>query len=238
MRLKKGARMSSMFSIGKETVASIFCDIQSTFIATEQIFHDSGLEWPDDFDAATDIGNSRFQVTRDFKSGACLINHEGILSPFTERKILLRQHKVRKTSVTKRVGHLTPFWAENVFLLETGFNMGDVEYLVFDLRKKKQVAFDSYRAIAFSFPLFWLLNEVVALEETKLRKGLDDNRVQELENDRILKNPKLVGWDFTDRDISPSEDAYREVVERPLHDFSFKKGDHVGIRLKFEFFSS
>ena len=226
------------FIFGRESVTAAFCDIHSEFMATNQTFDGFGLKWPDDFDIKTPaIGSSRFQITRDFKSGACLINHDGILSPFTERKILTRRHKVKESSVKKRIGDRAPFSADNVFFLETGFNIGNIEFMTFDLRKKKQTAFDSYRVIAFSFPLFWLLNEVVDLEETKNKKGLDYDRIQELENDRILKNAKLKGWSFTERDTSPSEDQYREIIEWPLHDYCFER-ERTMIWLKFEFFSA
>src|SRR3989338_5533919 len=177
------------FIFGKESVTFVLCDVHSVFMATDQTFGAFCLKWPDDFDKTPVIGSSRFQVTRDFKSDACLINHEGILSPFTERKILTRRHKVKESSVKKLIGDRTPLREDNVFFLETGFNMGNIEFMTFDLRKKKQTAFDSYRIVAFSFPLLWLLNEVVTLKETKNKKGLDSDRIQELENDRILKNP-------------------------------------------------
>jgi len=226
------------FIFGKGSVSSVFCDFSSEFIAADPTFAAFGLKWPDDFEKTPDVGNSRFQITRDLKSGACLLNHEGRLYPYTERTILERKHKLKENLVKKQLGERTPFRPNSVFFLETGFNLGNVEFINFDLKRGKQTSFESYRKIAYSFPLFWLLNEVVALEETMSNKDLTSDRVEQLENDKILKNEKLNGWRLAERNTSPSADEYLERCERPLHDYYFSRDDQVHIWLKFEFFGA
>ncbi len=229
-------------SLFKRPVSSVFCDFRSAFLPTaakhEELLGVYGLKWPDDFDITKQVGSSDFQVIRDFENGLFLYSHEGALHPYTKKKILERKHKVKEISVRKRIGDRTPFLPDNVFLLETGLNAGNVEFMTFDLRKKKQTSFESYRVIAYSFPLFWLLNEVVTLEEMKNSKGVDSDRVQELEKDRILKNKELNGWTFSARDTSPSADQYLERNERPLHDYHFSRDEQVHVWLKFEFFGA
>lgn len=228
------ARMSFLF----KTINSVFCDFYSEFLPDlpAEFLDVFGLKWPDDFEGTEDIGKSRFQFIHDFKSGACLFNHEGTLHPFTERKILERKHKIRESLIEETFGEQTSFIANNVYFLETGFNLGDVEFMTFKINKEKFNSFESYRKIVFSFPFYWLLNEVVALAEIKNRKNLASERIQQLESDRILKHKKLEGWRFMERDTSPSADAYREIVELPLHNYYFSRDEQVHIWLKIEFF--
>ena len=158
------------------------------------------MKWPDDFEKTEDVGNARFQVIRDFKSALCFFNHEGNLHPYTERKLLQRKHKVKKNVVIERLGDRTPFSSDNVYFLETGFNLGNVEYMTFDLSKKNQNSFDSYRKVAYRFPLFWLLNEVVSLKEKEMPKASQLESFQKLENERILNHQMLEEWKFMERE--------------------------------------
>ncbi|MCK7504791.1 MAG: hypothetical protein MZV70_12365 [Desulfobacterales bacterium] len=47
-----------------------------------------------------------FQVIEDLKGGLSLYNHEGNLHPFTEKKIIERQCKVKKSVIVERFGNL------------------------------------------------------------------------------------------------------------------------------------
>jgi hypothetical protein len=228
------ARMSFLF----KTINSVFCDFYSEFLPglPAEFLDVFGLKWPDDFDGTEYIGKSRFQFIHDFKSGACLFNHEGTLHPFTERKILERKHKIRESFVVKRFGERTPFRANNVYFLETGFNLGEVEFMTFEINKEKFNSFESYRKIVYSFPFYWLLNEVVALKEISNKKKLTSENIIQMESDRIIKHKKLEGWQFMERDILPCADEYIEKVERPLHNYYFVRDDKVHVWLEIEFF--
>jgi hypothetical protein len=228
------------FLFSKGSINSVFCDFYSEYHAIHptEFFGAYGLKWPDDFEKTEDVGNARFQVIRDFKSALCFFNHEGNLHPYTERKLLQRKHKVKKNVVIERLGDRTPFGADNVYFLETGFNLGNVEYMTFDLSKKNQNSFDSYRKVAYRFPLFWLLNEVVALKEKEMPMASQLESIQKLENERILSHQMLKEWKFMERDVSPSADEYRERCELPLNNYYFSRNEQVHIWLKFEFFSA
>ena len=227
-----------MFSLFK-SINSVFCDFYSEFLPglPTEFLDGFSLKWPDNFERNEYVGNSRFQFINDFKSGVCIYNHEGTLYPFQKRKILERKHKIRESIVKEKLYEQTPwFRTDNVYFLETGFNLGDVEFMTFEINKEKINSFESYRKIVYSFPFYWLLNEVVALAEIKNRKNLSSERIQQIESDRILKHKKLEGWRFMERDTSPSADAYREIVELPLHNYYFSRDEQVHIWLKIEFF--
>jgi hypothetical protein len=169
------------FQFDRTSVDSVFCDFSSSFLIThpEDLFSVYNLKWPDDFEDREEIGTSRFQVISDFKSGLYLFNHEGNLYPFTERKILLRQNKINMTVITEKLGKLLPFDPDNIYSLETGFNLGNIEFMTFDANQRKKSSFESYRKVLYRFPLFRLLQNVVELKEMQYKK---------ISRVRILKN--------------------------------------------------
>lgn len=228
-----------MFSLFK-SISSVFCDFYSEFLPGlhTEFLDGFGLKWPDDFERTEDLGNSRFQFIHDFKSGACLFNHEGTLHPFTERKLLERKHKIKESFVRERLGDRTPwFRVDNVYFLETGFNLGSVEFMTFDVDNiEKSDSFKSYRKVIYRFPFFWLLNEAVALKEIEIKKNLAFESIQHIESDRILKHEKLEKWQCMERNILASVDEYIERVERALHNYYFTINNLVHIWLKIEFF--
>ena len=225
------------FGTEKDAINSVFCDFSAGF-EPGQIFEDHGFKWPDDFENAESVGQAKFQVINDLKSGLCIYNHEGTLHPFTEKKILERQYKVKKNVIVERFGNLNPFRADNVYFLETGFNLGNVEYMTFDYKKDNRSSYSSFRKTIHSFPLFWLMMTVLALKEQSNKKSFSLESLEKLENDKILKHAELNGWQFMSRDTSPSADEYRERVELPLRNYYFQRNDQVHIWLKFEFFEA
>jgi hypothetical protein len=67
----------------KGSVNLIYCDYDSHFHSAD-LYHEAGFKMPDDFDLENSgsVGNPRFQVIRDLRSGWCFYNHEGNLYPF------------------------------------------------------------------------------------------------------------------------------------------------------------
>jgi hypothetical protein len=227
------------FRSNRDSVDSVFCDFYSEFHAThpEDFFRVYGLKWPDDFEDSERIGISKIQVISDFKSGLCLFNHAGTLYPFTERKLLERSLKIKMNVVTEKLGKYPPFDADNVYSLETGFNFGNVEFMTFDLSKRKQTSIENYRRVLYKFPLFEILRKVVDLKEMEYKEGLTFESIEKLEKDKILNYNELKEWKFIERDITPSKDQYREKVEFVLQNYSFSSNDDkVYVWLKFEFF--
>ena len=132
-----------MFSLLK-SISAVFCDFYSEFLPSlpTEFLDGFGLKWPDDFERNEHVGNSRFQFINDFKSGVCIYNHEGTLYPFQKRKILERKHKIRESIVKEKLYEQTPwFRTDNVYFLETGFNLGDVEFMTFEINKEKSNSF-------------------------------------------------------------------------------------------------
>jgi hypothetical protein len=232
------------FQSDGNSVDSVYCDFSSAFLPNplKIFFRVYDLKWPDDFEDGKDIGTSRFQVISDFKSGLCLFNHEGNLYPFTESILLERRNKIKMNVITDNLGTMLPFSADNVYSLETGFNSGDVEFMTFDALKRKGTSFDGFesnRKVLYRFPLFWLLQKVVELKEMQYKKNLKGEDIEKLEKDKIINHDYLKEWKFKERDISPSMDKYREIIESTLQNYHFtSKDDYVYIRIKFELFQA
>lgn len=227
------------FQSDRTSVNSVFCDFSSSFFIAQpdDFFTVYNLKWPDDFEDKAGIGTSRFQVINDFKSGLYLFNHEGNLYPFTERKILVRQNKIRKDVITEKFGKLPPFHPDDIYSLETGFNSGNVEFMTFNASQREKSSFKSYRKVLYRFFLFRLLQNIVELKEMQYKKKLRSQDIEKLEESAILNHAELKEWKFEERDILPSQDEYIEKVEFALKDYHFNsKDDYVDVRLKFELF--
>ncbi len=195
---------------------------------------------PDDFDLETSgsVGNPRFQVIHDLRSGWCLYNHEANLYPFTKRRILSRDLKIKQGVIEERFGNRNPFHSGSVWCFEIGFNYGNVEFMTFyyPYKKNEMPLIASHRKILYRFPLFWLMNEVLKFKEQEKKKSFPLERTKSLENQKIISHEMLQGWQHMGRDTSPSEDHYSERVDFPLHDYYFCRNDQVSIWLHFEFF--
>jgi hypothetical protein len=132
----------------KPTINSVFCDFSSTFHPTcpteyEDMF---GLRWPDDFEIHKIVGSSHFQLINDFSTGMCFLNHEGTLFPHSKRKILQRSFKIKESFIKRRYeDRLLPFPEDYVYLFETGYNRGNVEFIVFDFDNEFKSLTDSFQ---------------------------------------------------------------------------------------------
>jgi hypothetical protein len=227
------------FGASKDPISSMFCDFSSSFWPKEDFFNTLGYKWPDDFEKGEQIGDSRFQVINDFKSGLSFYNHQGILYPDTKKKILERRSKVKKDIIVERFGNRNPFREDDVYLLETGLNDGNVEYIIFNYNKENCNSFSSFRKIIYRFPLFWLIWEVLALKKQRYKKGFSFERIEKLEHEKIINHKKLNEWSFVERIVCPCADVYTERVELPLTDYNFiSRDEQVSIWLKIEFFEA
>jgi hypothetical protein len=223
-----------LFSNPKDSIKSVFCNCSAVFDPGE-LFEEYGFKWPDDIENSESIGQTKFQVINDLQSGLCVYNHEGNLHAFTDRMILQRQYKVKGKSIVERFGTLNPFAANNVYFLETGFNLGSVDFMIFDYKKDNR---SSFRKTIHSFPLFLLMMTVLGLEERSNKNNFSLERQEKLENEVILHHEMLSEWQFMKRNTLASADDYRERVELPLRNYSFQRNDQVHISLKFEFFKA
>lgn len=231
-----------MFGSSRDSISSIYCDYDSHFHSAE-LYEAIGFKWPDDFDLDSQqisVGKTRFQVIRDLTNGWCYYNHEGNLYPFTKRKILFRDCKLKASVIEERFGKRNPFLASQIWFFEIGFNYGNVEFMIFSypFEKNMMPVTESHRKVLYRFPLFKLMSEVLQLKEQVEKKSLSLERSKSLENEKIFSNEMLRGWEHGGRDISPSADPYSERLESPLRDYYFKKDNQVSIWLHFEFFES
>lgn len=228
-----------LFWARKGAINSIYCDCDSHFHSAD-LYGANGFKMPDDFEFgnSSSVGTPRFQVIRDLKNGWCFYNHEGNLYPFTKTRILFRDCKIKQNVVEERYGERNPFHTGSIWFFETGFNYGNVEFMIFyyPYKKNEMPLIASHRKILYRFPLFWLMNEVLILKEQEKKKAFSLERTISLENEKIISHEMLQGWQDTGRDTSPSEDDYSERVDFPLHDYYFCRDDQVSIWLHFEFF--
>ena len=224
-----------IFSTNKNAINTLYCDFSSAWHPHSTFFEDHGYKWPDDFDNAESVGQARFQVIEDLKSGLCLYNYEGNLYPYTEKKIIERQFKIKESVISKRFGNLTPFRENNVYLCDTGFNLGDIQYMIFSWEDYAS-PFSSSRKLLYSFPLPAVIQIVLALRGQKNKKFDSLDALKQLEDEKISGCQELREWRLMERDTSPSQDEYREICELPLHHYYFQQGKELHVWLKFEFF--
>jgi len=224
-----------IFRANKRSIDAIFCDFSSSWHPRPEVFDRHGFKWPDDFEDTENIGQARFQVIEDLKGGLSLYNHEGNLHPFTEKKIIERQCKVKKSVIAERFGNLNPLFEKNIFFLETGYNLGSVEYMVFRYHKDHS-SVTSFREILHRFPLSALTQIVLPLREQN-SKGISRlTDLEKRESEEIMRHREFKEWQLMKRDVAPSEDEYREKRELPLHHYHFQKDGDIDIWLRFEFF--
>jgi hypothetical protein len=224
-----------IFRTSKGSVHAIFCDFSSSWNPHPAIFDRHGYKWPDDFDDAEIVGQARFQAIKDLKSGLSLYNYEGNLYPFTEKKIIERRCKLRESVIVERFGSHTPFRKSNIFFLDTGYNFGNVEYMLFKYDKDRS-SFSSYREVLYRFPLSALTQIVLPLREQQ-SKGLSRlTDLEKRENEEVRRRQEFNGWQLMERYTSPSEDEYREICELPLHHYHFQCNGQIDVWLRFEFF--
>jgi hypothetical protein len=230
-----------MFSLFK-SINSVFCDFSSTFNPTIPTKYTDvfGLRWPDDFEINKFIKSSHFQLINDFKTGLSFFNHEGTLFPHSKKIILERHFKIKECFIKERYADQTlPFNEDNVFLFETGYNSGNVEFIMFDLDNDFNSlinSFQGFRKVLYGFPFLFFLDEVCKIEETRIRKALNYNKIEQIENDLIINRMNQEGWQFMERDTSPSKDEYVEIVELPLQNYYFTKDETVHIWIEIAFF--
>lgn len=242
--------MFSLFKSQKKDAAIInwvFCDFSCAFNPPlpkeyEDVF---GLRWPDDFEIGKNEGNSHFQLINNFSTGwgwagMGFFNHEGKLYHHNKTKILERTYKIRKSFIKKRYGdRRLPFMEDYVYLFETGYNSGNVEFIMFDLTNEFNSltnSFEGFRKVLDGFPLLLFIIEVSKIENIKRMEGLDHEGIEKMENDLIIKHMEQEGWQFTERYTSPSKDKYSERGEFPLNNYSFNKKGIGDIGLEIEFF--
>ena len=224
-----------IFRTSKDSAHAIFCDFSSSWHPYPVFFDRHGYKWPDDFDDAESVGQAKFQAIEDLKSGLSLYNYEGNLYPFTEKKILERRCKLRESLIIERFGNRNPFPESDVFFLETGYNLGNIEYMVFKYDKNHS-SFSSFREVLYRFPVSALTQIVLPLREQH-GKGLSRlTDLEKRENEEILGHQEFKEWQLMERYNSPSEDEYKEICELPLHHYHFQRVEEIDIWLRFEYF--
>lgn len=224
-----------IFRANKRSIDAIFCDLSSSWYPHPKVFDGNGFKWPDDFEAADSIVQARFQVIEDLKGGLSLYNYKGNLYPFTEKKIIERQCKVKESVILERFGNRNPFYKSSIFFLEIGYNLGTIEYMVFNYRNDHS-SHTSFREVLYRFPLSALTQIVLPLREQH-SKGISQLADLEMRgNEDILRHQELKEWQLMKRDATPSEDVYGETCELPLCHYHFHHNKGIDTWLRFEFF--
>jgi hypothetical protein len=149
--------------------------------------------------------------------------------------IIERRCKLRESVILERFGNRNPFTESNVFFLETGYNLGNIEYIVFKYNKNHS-SFSSFRDVLYRFPLS-ALTQIVLLLREQHGKGLSrPTDLEKWENEEILRHQEFKEWQLMERYVSPSEDEYKEICELPLHHYHFQCAEEIDIWLRFEYF--
>jgi hypothetical protein len=224
-----------IFRASKRSIDAIFCDFSSSWHPRPEVFDRHGFKWPEDFEDAENVGQTRFQVIEDLKGGLSLYNYEGNLHPFTEKKIIERRCRVKENVIIERFGNQNPFRESNVFFLETGYNLGNVEFMAFNYHKNHS-SVTSFREVLYKFPLSALTQIVLPLREQHSKGVSRLIDLEKRENKEILGHQGFKHWQLMKRDTSPSEDEYKEKRELPLHYYHFRNSEEIDVWLRFEFF--
>jgi len=224
-----------IFRTRKNSAHAIFCDFSSSWHPHPVLFDRYGYRWPEDFDDAENIGEAKFQTIEDLSSGLSLYNYSGNLYPFSEKKILERSRKLKESVIIERFGDRNSFSESSVFFLEIGYNLGNVEYMVFNY-SKNQSSFSKGREVKCRFPLSTLTQIVLPLQE-KHSEGLGQLAdLEKQEKEEVSRNKDFKDWQLMERYVSPSEDEYREICELPLRHYHFQYAEEIDVWVKFECF--